>query len=191
MNYPGWESADQMAPRISVETSYDCVARLWTYRYTVANDPSARQAIWSIDFGLDRLAAPSPPLTARAPPRWKALVYPYSEAALLPGVSFFALLLINSGLPNRRSPTGNSPGQPPSFGPCRPLSGSSATSPSLLVPRSANNFPPSEPPEASPAKPLPGCWGVDPGTLWRWETGLRRPQGAYQSARGILALYDL
>jgi hypothetical protein len=91
MNYPGWESADQVAPQITAETSYDSVSALWTYRYTVANGASARQAIWSIDFGLEPLAAPPRPLTATAPPGWKALVFPYSEAALRPGVSFFAL----------------------------------------------------------------------------------------------------
>jgi hypothetical protein len=122
MNYPGWESADQVVPRISVETSYDSVARLWTYRYTVANDPSARQSIWSIDFGLDPLAAPSRPLTATAPPGWKALVYPYSEAALLPGVSFFALFADDS--------LGPASGPPPArILPGQALSGFTVTSP--------------------------------------------------------------
>jgi hypothetical protein len=113
MNYPGWESADQVAPRITVETSYDSVSGLWTYRYTIANDASARQAIWSIDFGLDPLAAPSRPLTAAAPPGWKALVYPYSQAALLPGATFFALYADDSlgpasGPPPARIPPGQS-----------------------------------------------------------------------------------
>ncbi len=106
MNYPGWESADQVAPTIDVQTSYDSVSSLWTYRYTVANGASARQSIWSIEFGLDPLAAPSDPLTASAPPGWKALVWPYSEAALLPGVSFFALFLNDSLGPASGPPPG-------------------------------------------------------------------------------------
>lgn len=122
MGYPGWESADQVAPQITPEVSYDPVAGLWTYRYTVANDASARQAIWSVDFGLEPLAAPSRPLTAAAPAGWKALVFPYSQAALLPGVTFFALFADDS--------LGSASGPPPArIQPGQILSGFVVTSP--------------------------------------------------------------
>jgi hypothetical protein len=96
INYPGWESADQVAPRITVETSYDSVSGLWTYRYTIANDTSARQAIWDIRFGVDPVAAPSAPLTVTVPAGWRGLIFPYSPRTFLPGVVFFALFADDS-----------------------------------------------------------------------------------------------
>lgn len=113
INYPGWQSSDQVAPRITVETSYDSVGKLWSYRYTVANDTSARQAIWKVDLGVDPLAAPSAPLTAIAPVNWRGLVWPYSPRAYQGGATFFALFADDSlgpasGPPPARIPPGGS-----------------------------------------------------------------------------------
>lgn len=96
INYPGWHSADQVKPSISVATSFDSARGLWTYDYAVSNGSDAQQAISSIGFGLDPLTAPSAPLTASAPAGWKALVFPYSANTTLPGVEFFALFADDS-----------------------------------------------------------------------------------------------
>jgi hypothetical protein len=45
LNSRGWESADQVAPLISVETSYDVATGTWTYSYTISNAVTARQGM--------------------------------------------------------------------------------------------------------------------------------------------------
>lgn len=121
-NYPGWQSADKVAPRISVDVSFDSLRGLWIYRYTVANDTSARQAISSIDFGVDPLAAPSDPLTASGPQGWKGWVFPYSVDTYRSGVTFFARFADDS--------LGPESGPPPArINPGDSLSGFVVTSP--------------------------------------------------------------
>jgi hypothetical protein len=88
MNNPDWASADKVAPRITVSASRDSVTGVWTYRYTVANDTSARQAIYRIAFHVSDALAPFQ-LSAEAPPGWYALVYPFGPAKAS-GVTFLA-----------------------------------------------------------------------------------------------------
>lgn len=92
LNAPsGWQPADQVRPRITVNTSYDPTRALWTYEYTVANDSGAKQSISSIFIDAHLLVAPSPPLVASAPPGWRAAAYPYDgPSTLVPGVTFRA-----------------------------------------------------------------------------------------------------
>ena len=90
INYPGWESADQVVPIITVQTSYNDASGLWTYRYTIRNAATARQAISNVMLALKGLLTPKDPLTAAAPPGWEALVFPYGYGDI-GGAAFFAL----------------------------------------------------------------------------------------------------
>ncbi|MFL5578720.1 MAG: hypothetical protein ACJ79S_22420 [Gemmatimonadaceae bacterium] len=88
MRYPGWVPADQVAPRFTVDPSYDPVAGLWTYRYTVANSAGARQGIYKILIGVPGLLAPPGPLTVTVPAGWTGVTYPFENDLGLPGATF-------------------------------------------------------------------------------------------------------
>lgn len=87
--YPGWTPADRVAPSYEVTAAYDSAARLWRYRYRVANGAAAAQDLFNLTLRLN-----APPSAVAAPPGWIAVRGPaelYTAAA--PGaVSFEAEL---------------------------------------------------------------------------------------------------
>jgi hypothetical protein len=128
VTYPGWIPSDRVVPRVVAAHPYDSVSRTYTYRYTIANDATAQQAI--LEFGtVLNIGLPRPPWLASipvtqpaAPTGWEALGASHADDYSMPGVVFFATLPDQYG----ESPNGPAAAQIP---PGQSLSGFSHASP--------------------------------------------------------------
>ncbi|HEX7117189.1 MAG TPA: hypothetical protein VF212_00265 [Longimicrobiales bacterium] len=121
VTYPGWIPSDRVAPEITVEVSYDSVAGLWRYDYTVLNGPTAEQPIQSV---MLRFNAPTAGVTS--PAGWFQMPHFSTAAGAIPGVTFAA----EASEELVQTPTGVVPGEPEAaVPPGQSLTGLSIASP--------------------------------------------------------------